>query len=60
MKSRLGHREGESSYLLEYEKKKIKECAGSLQSLASVFVWDEKEESEFKRTDRIVWEWFWY
>ena len=55
MKSRLGHREGESSYLLEYEKKKIKECAGSLQSLASVFVWDEKEEGVITDRQNFLW-----
>ena len=36
----------EGSLLLQYEKKKIKECAGTLHNLAAAFLIEEKEELE--------------
>lgn len=44
------YREAENSILLQYEKKKIQECAGTLHNLASAFLIEEKEEVE--DTDR--------
>lgn len=38
------YREEEGSLLLQYEKKKMQECAGTLQNLASAFLTEEKEE----------------
>lgn len=37
-------REQEFSFWLQYEKKKMQECAGTLHNLASAFLSDEKEE----------------
>ena len=44
------YKEDNSSYILQYEKKKMRECAGSLQSLAKAFLTEEREEE--KETDR--------
>ena len=38
------YKEDTSSYLLQYEKRKMKECAGTLQNLANAFLAEEKEE----------------
>lgn len=43
------YKEKESSYIVQYEKKKMQECAYTLQNLANVFSKEEKEEEE---TDR--------
>ena len=56
MKNRLDQRGQEAFYLLEYEKKRMQDCALSLNSLASAFmIHGEKEES---REDRqtLLWE----
>ena len=37
-------REQEFSFWLQYEKKKMQECAGTLHNLAAAFLMDEKEE----------------
>ena len=36
-------REQEFSFWLQYEKKKMQECAGTLHNLASAFLIEEKE-----------------
>lgn len=46
---------GEASYLLAYEKKRMKECAGTLQNLASAFLWEEKEEEKEDNRQNLLW-----
>lgn len=43
------YKEAQDSFLLQYEKKKMQECAGSLHNLASAFLSEEKEEEEKDR-----------
>lgn len=40
------YKEEEDSLLLQYEKKKIQECAGTLHNLAAAFLIEEKEEMQ--------------
>lgn len=42
--------EGQESFLMQYEKRKMQECAGILENLASAFLIEEKEEE--KENDR--------
>ena len=44
MAQRFMLEETRSSFWLQYEKKKMRECAGTLHNLASVFLIEEKEE----------------
>lgn len=46
MIGRSAYKEGESSYLLEYEQKKIRDCAKTLHNLAEAFEAGGKEEKE--------------
>ena len=46
MIGRSAYKEGESSYLLEYEQKKIRDCAKTLHNLAEAFEGGGKEENE--------------
>ena len=41
--------EEDSSYVLQYEKKKMQKCACTLQNLANAFLIEEKEEKESDR-----------
>ena len=41
--------EPEDSFLLQYEKRKIQECAGTLHNLASAFLIEDEEEVEKDR-----------
>lgn len=43
------YKEAQDSFLLQYEKKKMQECAGTLHNLASAFLSEEKEEEEKDR-----------
>lgn len=45
--------EAEDSLLLQYEKKKIQECAGTLHNLASAFLINEKEDEEDEDRQRL-------
>ncbi len=56
MKSRLEQKGQEAVYLLEYEKKKMEDCALSLDSLASAFLanTEKKEDQEDRQT--FLWE----
>ncbi len=45
MMQKSTYREAEGSLLLQYEKKRIRECAGTLHNLASAFLIEEKEEA---------------
>lgn len=44
------YKEEDSFYILQYEKKKMKECAGTLQNLAKAFLNEERDEE--KESDR--------
>lgn len=48
MLQKIMREETQDSFLLQYEKKKMRECAGTLQNLASAFLIEEKEEEEEK------------
>ena len=48
MRGRSIYREGESSYLLEYEQKKIRDCARTLHNLAQAFEGEERQYTEEK------------
>lgn len=56
MKNRLEERGREAFYLLEYEKKKMENCAGSLDSLASAFVMGMGKEGEKEDRQAFLWE----
>lgn len=43
------YKEAQDSFLLQYEKKKMQECAGTLHNLASAFLSEEKEGEEKDR-----------
>ena len=45
--------EAQDSFLLQYEKKKMQECANTLQNLASAFLIEEKEEEEEKERQNL-------
>ena len=45
--------EAQDSFLLQYEKKKMQECANTLQNLASAFLIEEKEEDEEKERQNL-------
>ena len=40
------YKEAEASVLLQYEKKKLQDCAGTLHNLASAFLIEEKEDTK--------------
>ena len=40
------YKEAETSVLLQYEKKKLQDCAGTLHNLASAFLIEEKEDTK--------------
>ena len=44
--------ETKTSFWLQYEKKKMQECAGTLHNLASAFLTDEKEEEPVADKER--------
>lgn len=46
------HREPEVSFRLQYERKKMQECAGTLHNLASAFLIEEKEEDSVSDRER--------
>lgn len=48
-------KEEESSYVLQYEKKKIQECAGTLQNLADAFLLEEKEDEDENDRQSLFW-----
>lgn len=45
--------EVQDSFLLQYEKKKMQECANTLQNLADAFLTEEKEEGEEKERQNL-------
>lgn len=45
--------EAQDSFLLQYEKKKMQECANTLQNLAAAFLIEEKEEEEEKERQNL-------
>ena len=53
MLQKIMREETQDSFLLQYEKKKMRECAGTLQNLASAFLIEEKEEEEEKERQNL-------
>ena len=49
MLQKLMREETQDSFLLQYEKKKMQECADTLYNLAAAFLIEEKEEGEQER-----------
>ena len=53
MLQKIMREETQDSFLLQYEKKKIQACADTLNSLATAFLADEKEEEEEKERQNL-------
>lgn len=56
MKNSLDQRGREAFYLLEYEKKRMEDCALSLDSLASAFLIHGQKEGEQEDRQTLLWE----
>ncbi len=56
MKSKLDQKGQEAVYLLEYEKKKMEDCAVSLNSLASAFLVNTERETQEEDRQTLLWE----
>ena len=56
MRHKLDERGREAFYLLEYEKKKLEDCAGSLNSLAMAFLMDTGDKTEEKNRQTLLFE----